>query len=108
MMAISLKFIYSIYLLGIIFGYLVTGFVINFWSAVYSWRLSIILQGCLEILPLLYLQSINNVDIDIVEHKKMNTNNNDSTVESEEIKETFWTQTKVTTLLFFNLNKKIV
>lgn len=96
------------YILGIIFGYFVTGLVINFWSVVYSWRLSIIIQGCLEILPLLYLQSINNVDIDIVEHKKMNSNTNSSTIESEENKESFGTQTKVTKLyLFLEKNIKI-
>ena len=52
------------------FGYFVTGMIINFWTVSYSWRLSIIIQGILEIFPLIYIQSKNNVDVDIVEHKR--------------------------------------
>lgn len=55
--------------LGIICGYLVTGLVINFWTVSYSWRLSIIIQGVLEILPLIYFQSFKNVELDIIEFK---------------------------------------
>lgn len=77
--------------LGIIFGYFVTGLIINFWTVSYSWRLSIIIQGILEILPLIYIQSKNNVDIDIVEYKLTQSkegDNNGKPIDS------IWVQTK--------------
>ena len=79
--------------LGIIFGYLVTGLIINFWTVSYSWRLSIVIQGVLEILPLIYVQSFKNVDIDIIEYKMciQNAENPNQIVEEEE---SLWQQTK--------------
>lgn len=80
--------------LGIIFGYFVTGVVINFWTVSYSWRLSIIIQGVLEIFPLIYFQSFKNVDIDIIEYKLciQNVETQETGVNENEI--SLWKQTK--------------
>lgn len=80
--------------LGIIFGYFVTGLVINFWTVSYSWRLSIIIQGVLEFIPLIIFQAFKNVEIDIIEYKlQMQSNEaNEDFLNNEE--NSLWSQTK--------------
>jgi len=79
--------------LGIIFGYVITGIVINFWTVSYSWRLSILIQGVLEILPLVYFQSFTNLDIDIIEYK-LCIQNVENPAELVEEEPSLWQQTK--------------
>ena len=82
--------------LGIICGYLVTGLVVNFWTVSYSWRLSIIIQGALEFLPLIYFQTIDNVDVDIIEYKlRIQSSENPENGNNADIEEiSLWQQTK--------------
>lgn len=71
--------------------------IINFWTVSYSWRLSIIIQGILEIFPLIYIQSKNNVDVDIVEHKRqvLLEDTMEEKIIENEIDESLLSQTKV-------------
>ena len=52
--------------IGIIIGYITTGIIINNTSYIYSWRLSVVLQGICEIPGMIIIFLTPNKDIDVL------------------------------------------